>query len=322
MIALDGQNALSPFRLERLNARLDALHRGVRVQASWFVYFVDAETAPEGELRQRLLAVLEAKDAAPGHSSTEPATLWVVPRLGTISPWSSKATDILHGAGFDVHRVERGLAWQVAGLPPAEAPDHAAIMAVLHDAMTQSVLTRIEEAQGLFLAGSPGELVHVALGADPQAALAAANLRLGLALADDEIDYLVDRYAELGRDPTDAELFMFAQANSEHCRHKVFNASWTVDGAEQDKTLFGMIKHTHQRSPAHTLSAYSDNAAVIEGSTGRRFFADPADGVWRGHEERIDYAIKVETHNHPTAIAPWPGAATGAGGEIRDEGAT
>ncbi len=248
MIALDGQNALSPFRLERLNARLDALHRGVRVQASWFVYFIDAEVAPEGALRERLLAVLEAKDALP-----EPATLWVVPRLGTISPWSSKATDILHGAGFEVRRVERGLAWQVAGLPSAEAPDHAPIMAVLHDAMTQSVLQRIEDAQGLFLAGSPGDLVHVALGADPQAALAAANARLGLALADDEIDYLVERYAELGRDPTDAELFMFAQANSEHCRHKVFNASWTVDGAEQDKTLFGMIKHTHQRSPAHTL---------------------------------------------------------------------
>ena len=322
MIALDGQSALSPFRLERLNARLDALHRGVRVQASWFVYFIDADAAPEGALRQRLLAVLEAKDAIP-----EPATLWVVPRFGTISPWSSKATDILHGAGFnasgsDIRRVERGVAWQVSGLPASDAADYAAIMAVLHDAMTQSVLTRIEAAKGLFLVGSPGDLVHIARGADPQAALAEANARLGLALADDEIEYLVERYAELGRDPTDAELFMFAQANSEHCRHKVFNASWTVDGVEQDKSLFGMIKHTHQHSPAHTLSAYSDNAAVIEGSVGKRFFADPDDGVWRGHEERIDYAIKVETHNHPTAIAPWPGAAPGAGGEIRDEGAT
>ncbi len=317
MIALDGQSALSLFRLERLNAHLDALHHGVRVQASRFVYFIDADVEPEGALRQRLLAVLEAKDAAP-----EPATLWVVPRLGTISPWSSKATDILHGAGFDVRRVERGLAWLLSGLPSADAPDHAAIMAVSHDAMTQSVLYRIEDARGLFLAGSPGDLVHVVLGDDPQAALAEANARLGLALAEDEIEYLVARYAELGRDPTDAELFMFAQANSEHCRHKVFNASWTVDGKQQDMTLFGMIKHTHQQSPAHTLSAYSDNSAVIEGSVGKRFFADPVDGVWRGHEERIDYAIKVETHNHPTAIAPWPGAATGAGGEIRDEGAT
>ncbi|HUW53382.1 MAG TPA: phosphoribosylformylglycinamidine synthase [Rhodanobacter sp.] len=322
MIALDGQSALSPFRLERLNAHLDALHHGAHVQTSWFVYFIDADAAPVGELRQHLLAVLEAKDADPA-----PATFWVVPRLGTISPWSSKATEILHGAGFGdagaaLRRVERGLAWQVVGLPAADAPDHAAVMAVLHDAMTQSVLTRIDDAQGLFLAGSPGDLVHVALGADPQVALADANVRLGLALAGDEIDYLVARYAELGRDPTDAELFMFAQANSEHCRHKVFNASWAVDGEEQEKTLFGMIKHTHQHSPAHTLSAYSDNAAVIEGNPGRRFFADPTDGVWRGHEERIDFAIKVETHNHPTAIAPWPGAATGAGGEIRDEGAT
>jgi phosphoribosylformylglycinamidine synthase len=317
MIALDGQSALSLFRLERLNARLDALHRGVHVRACWFVYFIDADMAPEGALRQRLLAVLEAKDGAP-----EQATLWVVPRLGTISPWSSKATDILHRAGFDVRRVERGMAWHVSGLPGADAPDYSAIMEVLHDAMTQSVLIQIDEAQGLFLAGSPGDLIYVALGDDPQAALAEANARLGLALAQDEIEYLVERYAELGRDPTDAELFMFAQANSEHCRHKVFNASWTVDGEEQEKTLFGMIKNTHEKSPAHTLSAYSDNAAVIEGSVGQRFMADPADGVWRANEERIDFAIKVETHNHPTAIAPWPGAATGAGGEIRDEGAT
>ncbi|HKR77644.1 MAG TPA: phosphoribosylformylglycinamidine synthase [Rhodanobacter sp.] len=316
MIALDGQNALSAFRLERLNARLDALHRGIRVQAAWFVYFLDAAAAPEGTLRQRLLEVLEAKDAAPA-----PATLWVVPRLGTISPWSSKATDILHGAGFEVRRVERGTAWQLAGMPVDGTPEHAAVLALLHDAMTQSVLGSLDQAKGLFLAGRPGDLVHIVLGGDARAALAKANAELGLALADDEIDYLAARYAELGRDPTDAELFMFAQANSEHCRHKVFNASWTVDGQEQDKSLFAMIKNTHQHSPAHTLSAYKDNAAVIEGSTGKRFFAD-AKGVWRNHEEQIDYAIKVETHNHPTAIAPWPGAATGAGGEIRDEGAT
>ena len=316
MIALDGQSALSPFRLDRLNARLDALHRGTRVQASWFVYFIDADDVPEGETRQRLLAVLEAKNTPPA-----PATLWVVPRLGTISPWSSKATDILHGAGFDVRRVERGIAWHVVGLPEGADPGYAAVMAVLCDAMTQSVLTSLDQAQGLFLAGSPGPLVHIALGDDARAALARANGELGLALADDEIDYLAERYAELGRDPTDAELFMFAQANSEHCRHKVFNAGWTIDGEEQDKSLFAMIKNTHQQAPAHTLSAYKDNAAVIEGSAGQRFFADD-DGVWRRHAEQIDYAIKVETHNHPTAIAPWPGAATGAGGEIRDEGAT
>lgn len=316
MIAFDGQSALSPFRLDRLNTRLDALHRGARIQASWFVYFLDAERAPEGAERKRLLDVLEARDAEP-----EEASLWVVPRLGTISPWSSKATDILHGAGFDVRRVERGLAWLAVGLPGIDAPDYGAVMAVLCDAMTQSVLTELSQASGLFLAGSPGDIEHIVLGNDARAALGEANARLGLALAEDEIDYLAERYAELGRDPTDAELFMFAQANSEHCRHKVFNASWEVDGEAQDASLFGMIKNTHQQSPAHTLSAYKDNAAVIEGSQGNRFY--PGDsGVWRARAERIDYAIKVETHNHPTAIAPWPGAATGAGGEIRDEGAT
>ncbi|MGN6092885.1 MAG: phosphoribosylformylglycinamidine synthase, partial [Luteibacter jiangsuensis] len=317
MIALDGQSALSPFRLERLNAHLDALHHGTRVQAAWFTYFVDADHAPEGDARARLLAVLEAKAGTP-----EDATFWIVPRLGTISPWSSKATDILHGAGFDVRRVERGTAWRVTGMPADDHPAYAAVMTAFCDPMVQSPLHALEQAAGLFLAGEPGPLGRIELGADPRAALSAANAELGLALADDEIDYLAARYAEMGRAPTDAELMMFAQANSEHCRHKVFNATWTLDGAEQDSSLFGMIKNTHQKSPAHTLSAYHDNAAVIEGYEGNRLFVDPEDGVFRTVAEAAPYAIKVETHNHPTAIAPWPGAATGAGGEIRDEGAT
>ncbi|MDF4002166.1 phosphoribosylformylglycinamidine synthase [Luteibacter sp. PPL552] len=317
MIAIDGQSALSPFRLERLNAHLEALHHGVRVQAAWFTYFVDAASPLEGEARARLLAVLEAKDAAP-----EDATLWVVPRLGTISPWSSKATDILHGAGFDVRRVERGMAWRVTGMPAATHPAHATVMAAFCDPMVQSPLARLDEAAGLFLAGEPGPLGHVVLDGDARAALAQANGTLGLALADDEIDYLAERYAEMGRAPTDAELMMFAQANSEHCRHKVFNATWTLDGQAQDASLFGMIKNTHKVSPNFTLSAYHDNAAVIEGHEGSRLFVDPDDGVFRSVKEAAPYAIKVETHNHPTAIAPWPGAATGAGGEIRDEGAT
>lgn len=317
MIALDGQSALSPFRLERLNAHLDALHHGTRVQAAWFTYFVDADVPPEGEARVRLLAVLEAKSTGP-----EDATFWVVPRLGTISPWSSKATDILHGAGFDVRRVERGTAWRVTGMPAEDDASYAAVMAAFCDPMVQSPLDSLEQASGLFLAGEPGALGRIDLGNDAVAALSAANASLGLALADDEIDYLATRYAEMGRAPTDAELMMFAQANSEHCRHKVFNATWTLDGAEQPASLFGMIKNTHQHSPAHTLSAYHDNAAVIEGYEGQRFFVDPKDSVFRTVAEAAPYAIKVETHNHPTAIAPWPGAATGAGGEIRDEGAT
>lgn len=316
MIVFDGQTALSSFRLDRLNARLSAVHQGTRVLAAWSVYFIDADTAPAGVLRQRLLDVLQAHDAKPAA-----ATLWVVPRLGTISPWSSKATEILRGAGCELRRVEHGTAWQLAGLPAADSAEYAAVLALLHDPMTQSPLAALDAAQSLFLGGQSGALVRIALGTDAKAALAAANQRLGLALAEDEIEYLAERYAELGRDPSDAELFMFAQANSEHCRHKVFNATWTVDGEAQDKSLFAMIKNTHAHAPAHTLSAYKDNAAVIAGAEGARFLAD-ADGVWRAHPEMIDYAIKVETHNHPTAIAPWPGAATGAGGEIRDEGAT
>jgi phosphoribosylformylglycinamidine synthase len=317
MIALDGQSALSPFRLERLNAHLEALHHGTRVQAAWFVYFVDAATPPEGDARARLLAVLEAKPGQP-----EPASFWVVPRLGTISPWSSKATDIVHGAGFNVHRVERGVAWQVTGMPAATDPAYAQVMAAFCDPMVQSPLASLADAAGLFLAGTPGDLGRVPLGSDPHAALETANSELGLALAADEVDYLAERYGEMGRAPTDAELMMFAQANSEHCRHKVFNATWTLDGKEQEKSLFGMIKNTHQHSPRFTLSAYKDNAAVVEGYEGNRLFVNPEDGVFRTVKESAPYAIKVETHNHPTAIAPWPGAATGSGGEIRDEGAT
>ncbi len=316
MIVLDGQSALSAFRLDRLNRQLAESAPGTRVTATRYVYLLAAAQAPDEVARKRLAEVLEARSDA-----ARPASLWVVPRLGTISPWSSKATDILRDCGFAVDRVERAVAFEVNPLPAAGSAAWNGLLAVLHDPMIQSVLTTLADAQQLFLAGSPGPLGRIALGADAAAALAEANRRLGLALAPDEIDYLVARYAELGRDPSDAELMMFAQANSEHCRHKVFNASWTVDGQAQPQSLFAMIKNTHRASPAHTLSAYSDNAAVVTGSEGRRFFAD-ADGVYRGHAERIDYAIKVETHNHPTAIAPFPGASTGSGGEIRDEGAT
>ncbi|HJU40201.1 MAG TPA: phosphoribosylformylglycinamidine synthase [Tahibacter sp.] len=316
MIVFDGQPALSAFRLDRLNRRLAEIVRAARIVEARHVYFLDAPQGLVPELRARVAEVLDARDGEPGN-----ATLWVVPRLGTISPWSSKATDILKGCDLPVARVERGIAYEIDAVPARRTPEWTALERVLSDPMTQSVLTKRDAAHGLFLEGSPGALGTIALGADPAAALNAANVALGLALAPDEIEYLIARYAELGRDPTDAELMMFAQANSEHCRHKVFNATWTVDGEAQERSLFAMIKHTHQVSPEHTLSAYSDNAAVIAGSEGRRFFAD-ADGVFRAHAEPVDYAIKVETHNHPTAIAPFPGASTGSGGEIRDEGAT
>ena len=315
MIVLDGRSALSDFRLDRLNRRIGALSKRTRVRGARYVYFVQSESPLSPALHRRLAEVLDATEAPPADAS-----LWVVPRFGTLSPWSSKATDIVHHVGIQVARVERGTAFLIEWLPAQDDPAFAAIVAALHDPMTQSVLRDLAHAARVFGSGEPEPLRTVDLGTDARAALLRANGELGLALSGDEIDYLATHYAKLGRAPTDAELVMFAQANSEHCRHKVFNASFTVDGERQPSSLFGLIRHTHQASPDYTLSAYSDNAAVIEGSEGARFFAD-ADGVWRAHRETIPYAIKVETHNHPTAISPWPGAATGSGGEIRDEGA-
>ncbi len=314
MIALDGLPALSPFRIDRINAELALFAPATRLRAARHVYFIDAPAGPPPDL-QRLCTVIEARPSA-----SADATLWVVPRLGTRSPWSSKATDILRDCGIEVRRIERGCALDLTGMPADEA-SRARVLAVLHDPMTQSVVASLADTAHLFDAGAAAPLERITLGGDAVAALDAANARLGLALAADEIAYLADRYAELGRDPSDAELMMFAQANSEHCRHKVFNASFTIDGEAQPRSLFSMIKYTHEQSPAHTLSAYHDNAAVVAGFPARRFFA-AADGRFRTHAEDVPYAIKVETHNHPTAISPYPGAATGSGGEIRDEGAT
>ncbi|HET8942932.1 MAG TPA: phosphoribosylformylglycinamidine synthase [Rudaea sp.] len=316
MIVLDGLPALSAFRLERLNQELDAAIPGACVTHAWNVYCVVAETSGVVIDEARLCEVLRAVAGAP-----KPATLWVAPRLGTISPWSSKATDILRGRGFAVSRVEHATALILESAPAADSSDWEKLIRVLHDPMTQSVLTQLQQADALFAAGEPAPMQRIELGDDAIAALGVANRRLGLALSADEIEFLARSFAQLGRNPGDAELMMFAQANSEHCRHKVFNAQWNIDGQAQEQTLFGMIKHTHAQSPEHTLSAYSDNAAVIQGSPGKRFFADAQSGKYGIVEESIDYAIKVETHNHPTAIAPFPGAATGAGGEIRDEGA-
>ncbi len=316
MIVLEGLPALSPFRRDRLQARLQQVVEGLRVTGAWHVYFVQPEAGaqPDTGILGRILEGCSGRETpAEGAESR-----FVVPRLGTQSPWASKATEILRGAGLPVQRVERGLRLDLAGLPPAGDPRWPALARVLHDPMTQSLLSHREQAAALFERPAAGALERI-----PVAALAEANARLGLALSADEIAYLQRRYTELGRDPSDAELMMFAQANSEHCRHKIFNADWTVDGEPQPLSLFRMIKNTHAHSPQYTLSAYKDNAAVIEGHPGRRFRPDPASGEYM-HEAPADsaFAIKVETHNHPTAISPFPGAATGAGGEIRDEGAT
>ncbi|RZA20179.1 MAG: phosphoribosylformylglycinamidine synthase [Lysobacteraceae bacterium] len=320
MIVLEGAPALSPFRRDRLQARLNAIVPALRIIDTRHGYWVDPEPGASPDLGA-LKRILLAED---GFAASEAGAVsrFVVPRLGTLSPWASKASELLRGTGLAVKRVERGMRIELAGWPQ-DAATQAALAKLLHDPMTQSLLSSREAGAALFETQPRGALEVVALDG-----LEAANMRLGLALAQDEIDYLRERFCELGRDPHDVELMMFAQANSEHCRHKIFNASWTIDGREQQLdgqpvSLFKMIKHTHATTPEHTLSAYSDNAAVVAGYATSRFRPDPATQQYRAEAVADSaFCIKVETHNHPTAIAPFPGASTGAGGEIRDEGAT
>ena len=319
MIVLEGQPALSLFRRDRLESRLRALNDDLRVRGARHIYFVEAE--PSAQPDPTMLArILEGTPTASEHSdphASESLQLYVVPRLGTQSPWASKATEILRGAGLPVRRVERGLQLQIDGLPASGDSAWPALAKLLHDPMTQSLLTRRDDAAGLFSTHTPGALERI-----PLTALEDANTRLGLALSAEEIDYLRRRFGELGREPSDAELMMFAQANSEHCRHKIFNADYRIDGEPQPASLFQMIRHTHAESPQLTLTAYKDNAAVIEGFDARPFRPD-AEGRYRFEATQPSaFCIKVETHNHPTAISPFAGAATGSGGEIRDEGAT
>ena len=251
------------------------------------------------------------------------ARIIIVPRPGTISPWSSKATDIAHVCGLEaIERIERGIAYDLHGQAELNSAALREIAPALYDRMTESALFAMEEAEQLFAHDPPRPLRTIPLLARGRTALEEANENLGLALSPDEIDYLVASFERLERNPTDVELMMFAQANSEHCRHKIFNADWVIDGEPQPKSLFGMIKNTYAKSPDGVLSAYRDNAAVIEGSQGLRWFADVRTQRYTFHDEPIDILLKVETHNHPTAISPFPGAATGSGGEIRDEGAT
>ena len=289
---------------------------------SEYVHFADTSSACRG----REAGSRACWSTAPTPKGERTGTrLLVVPRPGTISPWSSKATDIAHNCGLEqVRRIERGLCvlpHRPRG-PRADARAAERLKPVLHDRMTQTVIWRMEEAEQLFAEHAPRPLTTVDVLGGGRAALVAANRELGLALAEDEIDYLVARFGELKRNPTDVELMMFAQANSEHCRHKIFNASWTMDGKPQERSLFQAIKNTHAVHSEGVLSAYKDNAAVIEGVEAERFFPDPETGEWRSRREPTHMLMKVETHNHPTAISPYPGAATGAGGEIRDEGAT
>jgi phosphoribosylformylglycinamidine synthase len=323
MLSLRGAPALSEFRLNKLQRRLaETLDGNVEVYAE-FMHFAELEQSLNDQEMGVLQQVLKYGPSLPGHEP-EGSLLLVVPRPGTISPWSTKATDIAHHCGLEkIQRLERGVVYylQLDGRP-LDNGELSRAAGVLHDRMTESVFTETEEAACLFNHAQPKPFTSVDVVSGGKPALEKANVDLGLALSDDEIDYLVESFQSLGRNPTDVELMMFAQANSEHCRHKIFNADWIIDGENQPHSLFKMIRNTTECSPTDVLSAYKDNAAVISGSEGQRFIPSPDSHRYEYNPEKIHILMKVETHNHPTAISPDPGAATGSGGEIRDEGAT
>ena len=332
----EGAGALSDFRVRQLLPRLQAVFPAVKALAARYVHLVASADVPSAADRDHLAALLTYGEpcAAPAGKPADQVLIVVTPRFGTVSPWASKATDIAHNCGLVLKRVERITEYVLTTAKAPSPQQRAQLAALLHDRMTESAMFDRAEALGLFteLHPAPMEYVDITTGSAAQnrAALESANTRFGLALAGDEIDYLLNAFATLQRNPTDVELMMFAQANSEHCRHKIFNADFTIDGVPQAKSMFGMIRNTHSLSPQHTVVAYSDNASVMEGVAVERFLAvqstsGPESARVASYQKKSAVShvlMKVETHNHPTAISPFPGASTGAGGEIRDEGAT
>jgi len=322
MLHLQGSPAFSSFRLEKLIKNICLQVPDVTALYAEYIHFVDLDqtlTTDEQQVLEKLLQYgpkLQARE----HGGQ---LILVVPRPGTISPWSSKATDIAHNCGLQkIRRIERGIAFYLESRDILTEADKQAIIPLLHDRMIEAVLPQFEDADILFTQADPTPMQTVDILAGGRDALVAANQEWGLALADDEIDYLVENFINLNRNPNDIELMMFAQANSEHCRHKIFNADWIIDGKPMDKSLFSMIRNTHEKNSTGILSAYSDNSAVISGPVANRFYPDAESKTYAAHEQEMAILMKVETHNHPTAISPFPGAATGSGGEIRDEGAT
>ena len=330
MLLMYGAPALSAFKKSKLLANLQSSIPSVQSIDARFLHLVDVEDELSEQDLGKLKSLLDygsensgegvdGQDRQQGDSKIR----LVVPRPGTISPWSSKATDILHNCGLTmVSRVERGISYQVSSEKELTDSELAELDSQLHDRMIQAIFDQPEQGSQLFRHAQPRPMETVDILGAGKAALEQANGQMGLALADDEIDYLYESFLQLDRNPNDVELMMFAQANSEHCRHKIFNASWTVDGVDQERSLFAMIRNTHEQSPEGVLSAYADNAAVMSGHMAGRFFPESDNQQYGFHQESIDILMKVETHNHPTAIAPFPGASTGSGGEIRDEGAT
>ncbi|MFL6711077.1 MAG: phosphoribosylformylglycinamidine synthase [Massilia sp.] len=335
MLILPGSNALSAFRSQRLLSQLQGAAPAVTGVQARFVHFIDSSAPLSESDNARLAAMLTyGEPAAAPFSEGALEEFIVIPRFGTISPWASKATDIAHNCGMaQIHRIERGVAYTISlkagllgtslGATKALSGDEmVAVSALLHDRMTESVLRDASQAALLFRELEAKPLASVDLIKQGKGALEDANTALGLALSPDEIDYLFDAFTREQRNPTDVELMMFAQANSEHCRHKIFNADWTIDGKAQAKSLFQMIKNTHQLAPRGTIVAYSDNSSIIEGAAVTRFYPRGEGHEYAPATELTHTLMKVETHNHPTAISPFQGASTGAGGEIRDEGAT
>ncbi|WP_413110860.1 phosphoribosylformylglycinamidine synthase [Thaumasiovibrio sp. DFM-14] len=322
MEILRGSPALSEFRVNKLLTRCGELNLPVTGIYTEFMHFADLSSPLDPSELSKLASLLQYGPTIAEHEPTG-TLLLVTPRPGTISPWSSKSTDIAHNCGLEkVLRLERGTAYYIETSAELSEDQLVELKGLIHDRMMEVVFSELNAAQTLFTQAEPAPKRSVDVLSGGRQALEEANIALGLALADDEIDYLVESFIKLGRNPNDIELMMFAQANSEHCRHKIFNADWTIDGVEQEKSLFKMIKNTYETHGDYVLSAYKDNAAVMEGSAVGRFFPDAESRQYNYHQENAHILMKVETHNHPTAISPWPGASTGSGGEIRDEGAT
>lgn len=321
MMILSGAPSLSAFRREKLLAKLRESDTSIQSVCAEYVHFAEI-AKPLTPADKMILEALLTYGPSEQDVDKSGQLILVAPRPGTISPWSSKATDIAHNCGLQtVVRLERGTAYYIEAATLLSAQQLAVVADLLSDRMVESVFGELSEASALFSHDLPAPINLVDVVNGGHAALKAANVSLGLALADDEIDYLVANFIDLQRNPSDAELMMFAQANSEHCRHKIFNASWTVDGVDQQHSLFGMIRNTNAVNGDNVLSAYSDNAAVVVGTSGGRFYPDPVTRNYGYSQEPVHLLMKVETHNHPTAIAPYAGAGTGSGGEIRDEGA-
>ena len=321
MIILSGASSLSAFRRQKLLANLQHRIPSITSVVAEYVHFAEVDGILSDQ-DYATLAALMTYGPSEQKGATEGTLLLVLPRPGTISPWSSKATDIAHNCGLqNIVRVERGVAYYLQSECELTEQQSGFLAELLSDRMVETVVSDLQQAEMLFTHQQPRALAQVDILAEGSSALKLANVELGLALADDEIDYLVASFEGLQRNPSDAELTMFAQANSEHCRHKIFNASWTIDGVDEERSLFAMIRNTNNVNGENVLSAYSDNAAVVAGTEGGRFYPDPASKEYGYSQEPVHLLMKVETHNHPTAISPYSGAGTGSGGEIRDEGA-